>query len=519
MTKTAAKVVKTPLIRVAVYTRQSVDRSTDADFGSLEAQREAIEAYIKSQSLNGWIALPDRYDDAGYSGSNIERPAFKRLLEDVKNGKVDVIACYKIDRLSRSLLDFAEIIAVLEKYGVTFISVTQSFNSTTPTGALTLNILMSFAQFEREQISERTRDKIRATRQRGLWCGGHPFLGYDLCDGKLVVNAAEAGMVNEIFELYIKLGSISAVADETTRRGWRNKVHTTKAGRVMRGLPFDQNAINRILRSPLYNGRVPYKKETFPGVHAAIIDDKLWRAVQHQLTTNKTRSGADQRNKYAALLRGLICCGRCGAKMKTTYNVRGARSYHYYVCRTLTEPTPDRCTNHRVRADDIEKFVVERIREFARDPRVVAETITAVRAAHVAQRPEIQAEVARIAQRRQKIADERRNLIRAISVSPDAVDALTPQLVTLDQETEKLDARDAELRHQLVGIDTYDVKADDVQTALHRFDPIWDRLTLRERTRLLSLLIERIAFYAAEGEVRITFRSGGIKVLAAEGAT
>ena len=504
--------------RVAIYTRQSVDRSTEMELGSLQAQREAIAAYVKSQAGEGWFALPEKYDDGGFSGGTMERPAFQRMLADIRAGRIDIVACYKIDRLSRSLLDFAEIMRLFGDHGVTFVSVTQSFNTTTPMGTLTLNVLMSFAEFERQVIAERTRDKIAAMRRRGIWCGGHPLIGYDNVDGRLKVNEDEAIRVREIFALYLKLGSMSKVLVELDRRGWVNKTHVTKRGKVMRGKPFDLNALNRLLKSPLVVGRVPYRDEVHPGAHTAIVDENLWTAVQHQLATNRERAGADQRNKHGAVLRGIIHCARCGSRMINHFTTRGPKSWHFYVCPTLNNGSPKKCRGSRVPAGEIEKFVLDRIRGIARDPTIIAETILAVRAENERKKPELIGELNRIGIDLRKLDEERRNLVRAISVSPAAANSLGVRLGEIDERSEKLSARESELRREVATIDMFTVNADDVTAALSRFDPVWDQLIHQERARLLQLVIERINFDAAGGEVEIKFRDGGIEALAQGGA-
>src|SRR5271168_3576673 len=270
------------LVHCAVYTRKSSDEGLDKEFNTLDAQREAGEAYIKSQVQEGWTCLPDRYDDGGFTGANLERPALQRLLADIAAGKVQIVLVYKIDRLSRSLLDFAKMMDVFEQHGASFVAVTQQLNSATSMGRLLLNVLLSFAQFEREIIGERTRDKIAAARRKGKWSGGMPLLGYDVDPkgSKLVVNEAEAVRVRGIFELYLQHQALIPVVQELAQRGWLNKRWTTRKGQERGGKPFTKTALHRLLSNPLYSGRVKYKRERHAGEQAALVDPAVFDRVQ-----------------------------------------------------------------------------------------------------------------------------------------------------------------------------------------------------------------------------------------------
>ena len=269
-----------PKIRCAIYTRKSSEEGLEQEFNSLDAQRLAGESYIKSQEHEGWIALEDRYDDGGYSGGNMERPALTKLLEDIKEGQIDLVIVYKIDRLSRSLIDFLKMIEVFEKYNVNFVSVTQSFNTANSMGRLMLNVLLSFAQYEREITGERISDKIRASKEKGMWMGGYAVLGYKAVDKKLEIEPTEAIIVRSIYESFIKSGSVLATAKKVNKLGYTTKVCTYKSGRVVGGKPFDRNTIRDILENPLYIGKVKYKDKLYEGKHSPIIDDDLWNKVQ-----------------------------------------------------------------------------------------------------------------------------------------------------------------------------------------------------------------------------------------------
>jgi site-specific DNA recombinase len=292
-------------IRCAIYARKSTEERLDQEFSSLDAQRESAQAYIKSQASQGWIGLKTPYNDGGFTGGNMDRPALQRLLADIQAGAVDCVVVYKVDRLSRSLLDFARMMATFEQHHVAFVSVTQQFNTAHSMGRLMLNVLLSFAQFEREIISERTRDKIAAARRKGQWTGGLPLLGYDVDPrgSKLVVNAQEAEQVRTIFTLYLKCGGLLATVQELEKRGWKNKRWQTRQGHVRGGLPFTKGNLHHLLTNVVYRGKIRYKKEIHAGEHEALVDPTVWQQVQERLGRQKRRR---ERLPSQALLKGLL---------------------------------------------------------------------------------------------------------------------------------------------------------------------------------------------------------------------
>jgi len=287
------------MARCAIYTRKSTEEGLDQEFNSLNAQREAAEAYILSQRGEGLIALPERYDDGGFSGGNLERPALQRLLADIRASAVDCVVVYKVDRLSRSLIDFARIIEVLDNGRVSFVSVTQQFNTTNSLGRLTLNILLSFAQFEREIIGERTRDKMSASRRKGKWTGGHPVLGYDIDPrgGRLILNADEAHRVRAIFKLYLDYNAMLPVVREIDRRGWHTKQWVTKRGGIQGGKPFTKGRLYRLLTNLIYTGNVEFKGQVYDGEHEAILEAETWENVQQILHRNGRSGGIEVRKE------------------------------------------------------------------------------------------------------------------------------------------------------------------------------------------------------------------------------
>jgi site-specific DNA recombinase len=334
-------------------------------------QREAGEAYVKSQQHEGWLCLPDRYDDGGFSGGTTDRPAFQRLLSDVEDGKVDCILVYKIDRLSRSLMDFAKIIECLDRCQVSLVSVTQQFNTTTSMGRLTLNILLSFAQFEREIISERTRDKIAMARRKGKWTGGPPILGYDRekddRGSRLVVNEEEAERVRAIFQLYLEKGSLGATLAAIQASGTKTKRFQTTLGHWRGGLALEKSSLQKMLTNITYLGKISFKEDLFDGEHDAIVDENTWREVQKVLRQNGRNGSNVIRNKYGALLKGLLYCKPCKSAMIHTYTSKGNRQYRYYVCVNAQKRGWDNCPTKSIPAHEIERFVVDQIRAVGKD--------------------------------------------------------------------------------------------------------------------------------------------------------
>ena len=369
-------------VRCAIYGRKSVEERTATDFGSIEAQREACENFVKSQASLGWTALPTRYDDEGFTGANVDRPALARLLADIEAGNVDAVVVYKIDRLSRSIADFVRLMETFDRMGVAFVSVTQQFNTSTSVGRLTLNLLTVFAQFERETISERTRDKMRAARRRGKFTGGALLLGFDRApEGRrLVVNEAEADRVRAIFDLYLELRSLTAVVAEVRSRGWSTKSWVTKQDRTVPVRQMTRTYVAHLLKNPAYVGKVRIDGEVFLAEHSAIVEEKVFDAAQRLLGENARTGGRDVRNKHHMMLTGLIHCASCDRPMVPTYTKKRGRLFRYYVCRRTREEGWGACPTKSVPATQIEGLVVEQIRAIGRDPEVFEATLDAARA-------------------------------------------------------------------------------------------------------------------------------------------
>ena len=357
--------------RCAVYTRKSSDEGLEQSFNSLHAQRDACEAYVKSQLHEGWTALADAYDDGGISGGTMERPGLKRLLADIAAGLIDVVVVYKVDRLTRSLGDFARIVEQFDAAGVSFVSVTQAFNTTTSMGRLTLNVLLSFAQFEREVTGERIRDKIALSKAKGMWMGSVPPLGYDKGDHVLVPNEAEAETVRAIFRRYVELGSVHTLCAELERRGVVSKRHVTEKGRVLGGVALSRGALFHLLQNRHYLGEVVHKDQTHPGLHPAIVDEALFEAVQKRLAKNRVRRRKRTAKAAEHLLTGLLF-DQDGRRFSPTFSSgRTGRIHRYYVLAEVQQgregDTRDGAVR-RVGADALEAFVLAELRRLADRP-------------------------------------------------------------------------------------------------------------------------------------------------------
>jgi site-specific DNA recombinase len=452
-------------IRCAVYTRKSTDENLESDFNSLDAQREAAEAYIASQKAEGWVALETRYDDPAYSAATTDRPALQRLLVDIEAGEVDAVVVYKIDRLSRSLRDFGKLMEIFEQNAVAFVSVTQRFDTSSSVGKLTLNILMSFAEFERGITRERILDKIASAKKRGRHCGGVAILGFDTdrIMKRLVVNEDEAKLVKHIFTRFIETRSTMQLADELNRDGYKTKAYPTVTGKTIGGKPWTKAHLYALINNPKYIGKVEHKGTTYNGEHQALIDSSLWDAA-HKLLNENCAGRASTRNAATpALLKGIIKCATCRCSMGITYTRRKGRTYRFYLCSQAAKKGYGKCPLRSVSAGTIESATIGQVR-------------IALRA------PELIARVCREARLRE--AEE--------------VDRLR-------SEGNDVDAR---------ALETHALVENDVIDALKQFDRVWDSLFPSEQHRIVQLLIESIS--VAPDGIELRLRADGLKSLLAE---
>jgi site-specific DNA recombinase len=362
------------VLRCAIYTRKSTEEGLEMDYNTLDAQREAGEKYIEAMRHEGWRLIPDLYDDGGYSGGNMDRPALKRLLDDINAERIDIVVVYKVDRLSRSLMDFAKLVEVFDAHGCSFVSVTQHFNTKDSMGRLTLNILLSFAQFERELTGERIRDKFAASKMKGMWMGGPPPLGYDVADRKLVVNSEEAKLVGHIFERYIALKSTTLLKDELNRYKFKTKNYISRTGKPVGGQPFSTNTLLTLLRNRLYLAEVHHKGKYYPGQHQAIISHDVFNLAQNIIKQN---AGEKRKRTWSikspALLKGLIVCGGCEGAMSPTHTRKKNKHYHYYAINSYRQGLCEPCPVSRIPAGEIEAVVSGQLKAIFASPKIIVD--------------------------------------------------------------------------------------------------------------------------------------------------
>jgi site-specific DNA recombinase len=517
--RTEAKVVPGRTIRCAIYTRKSSEEGLAQEFNSLDAQRESAESFIASQKSDGWIALPERYDDGGFSGGNMDRPALDRLLVDIRAGRVDCVVVYKVDRLSRSLLDFARIMETFERHQISFVSVTQHFNTTHSMGRLTLNILLSFAQFEREIIGERIRDKIAAQRRKGKWAGGVPVLGYDIDRSgpspHLVVNQDEAPQVRHIFDLYLKHGTLLPTVQELNRCGIHNKRRTTVHGKVVGGKPFDKTSLYTLLTNPIYIGKIVHKSNVYDGEHEAIVPPLQFKKVADQMQGNRRAGNPEVRNRHGALLRGLLHCTCCGRAMVHTFAGKVGKKgqhYRYYVCTNSIKRGRGECPAGSLPAGEIERFVLEQVQAVAHDPELLADVLQEARA-------QSDGEI-------RKLEDERNDIIRVaarldaeirkIALTGSKDEANSARIADLYEKIRAGERRLSEINALVQERKDERINPADVTMALKDFEGVWRRLSPREQISLFALLIDQVAYDARKGTVTVRFHEAGFKALAGE---
>ncbi len=490
-------------VRCAIYTRKSTDENLDNDFNSLDAQRESAENYIRAQAQEGWLALPNRYDDGAFSGATMERPALQRLMADVRARKVDTIVVYKIDRLSRSLLDFAKLVEELEQCQVSLVSVTQQFNTTTSMGRLTLNILLSFAQFEREVIAERIRDKMAATRKKGKYVGGIPPLGYDVdrFNKRLVVNAQEAVLVRQVFRRYLELGCAVKLVQELNASGHTTKAWTTQKGALQPGQAWHKNYVYRMLRSPIYIGKVEYKGEVYAGEQDPIIDLTLWNQVQKAIAVPAKSRSNMARAETPGLLKGILRCGHCGTSMAVNFTERHGRQYRYYVCHNASQTAYENCPVKSVSAGIVEDLVKDRLRVVFRSPEVVRQTLDAIRSQQRDERQQIERELEKVREELAGVQTCGQQLVQSLKSTDTSF--VRGELERLDRKRVDLEGKQAELEEQLAELAAQNPSLVDVGTELAVLDSIWDNLFPGEQQRLVRMVVDQATLFTDRLELAL----------------
>ena len=480
------------VVRAAIYTRKSTSAGLEQDFNSLDAQRDACEGYIRSQAHAGWRVLPEAYDDGGFTGANIERPAFQRLLADAEAGRIDVVVVHRVDRLSRSLLDFASVMDRFARHGVAFVSVTQNFSTANAMGRLTLNMLMSFAEFEREMICERTRDKIAASRRRGKWTGGRLPYGYGVRDRKLIVNRVEALVVREAFDVYRATRSPLGVVRALTEKGWTPREQTARR----KGWRTDH--VLRMLKNPLYAGLIASGGELHEAEHEPLVSRETWESVQALLGARHDDSKPEARTRNPGfLLVGLLRCGSCGAALTPATARAHGKRYRYYTCGTRAKQGRNACPSRPLPAQALEGFVVDRIREATTGPAgraLAADVVAAIQAKLDREREDLAVErrglPARIAGAASEKARVVRNLQRTRNDASRA--ALEDQIGHLAGEQAAREQRLAAIDVGLATLDAAKVDADWIAAALRDFGNLWESMTPENRVRLVRAVVDRV---------------------------
>jgi site-specific DNA recombinase len=486
--------------RCAIYTRKSTSVGLEQEFNSLDAQREACLSYIQRQV--GWVAIGTSYDDGGFTGANTDRPAFQRLLQDVDAGRVDIVVVYKVDRLSRSLLDFAKVMERFNAAGTSFVSVTQNFSTADAMGRLTLNMLMSFAEFEREMISERTRDKIAAARRKGKWTGGSVPLGYSVVDKKLVVNELEAALVREIFALYHEHRSSLAVV-----RILNERRHTPRRN-AMSGLPrmpraWVTNDVLRILKNSVYAGYFTVGDEIVTAEHPPLIERSMFVRTQQLLAlATVTRKGAVRNPEY--LLRGIVRCARCGASFTSASTTKRGVTHRYYRCATRDKQGKQACAARPMTAGAIESYVIERLRDAVVGGDLAAEVTAAVEQRVTDVRKNLQVE-------RKMLPGQIASLSAELQRDTDSLQHLTgtarrpieARLQATGDQLARCEARLVAVETELHRLDEIEVEGAWVAECLSDFHRIWDVLTPQNRARLLRVVVERVELDEPANEVRV----------------
>ncbi len=497
-------------IRCAIYTRKSTSEGLDMDFNTLDAQREAAEYYIRAMQGEGWEALPNRYDDGGFTGANTERPALQRLLADIEAGAVDCIVVYKVDRLSRSLMDFANLLALFDKQQVTFVSTTQNFNTTNSMGRLTLNILLSFAQFEREMIAERTRDKMGAARKRGKWLGSRPCYGYygDREKKRLVVLEEEAERVRAIFGLYLRLGSVNAVAQRLNELGWEKKLYRTKAGREIGGGEWRDKDVHLVLRNPTYLGKVAFKGELYEGEHAAIVSETLFDRVQMTLSSKACGRGKRRGRNPDYLLQGIIYCGLCDQRITTTTGRgRKGETYRYYVCSKRGRKGRGGCAHPRLAAEELEQLVVDRVKARCTDPLLREEIVARMETGRTEASAAIEKERAAVVAAEAGLHAEGRRLMEAIGKDGTGPTGklLAERIGELEAQLDVLSTKRCTLDAQLRGLRAAVEQVRETVSIIEVFDTVWDEFEALERQDLVHLIVKRVTVNEPEGKLDLEF--------------
>ncbi len=508
-------------VRCAIYTRKSTTEGLDRDYNTLEAQRDGCLHYIESQVSLGWTVVPTRYDDGGFTGANLERPALQALLDDIERGQVDMVVVYKVDRLSRSLLDFARLMEQFEKKSIGFVSITQSFDTSTSMGRLILNVLLSFAQFEREMIAERTSDKIQAAKKRGKWTGGAVMLGYAVDKEKhgLVVAPEEAELVRLIFDLYQRLHSTLLVAQRLNKQGFTTKRHISGNGRVVGGRVWGKVAVHTILRNPIYVGKIRGKDgDLYRGEHEAIIPLEVFERVGEMLESRGHPHPARAAKPSRYLLAGILRCGPCKSAMIPSTTRKNGREYRYYRCLHSQDLGAEACPTGCISCDEVKQAVVDSVKAVAKRGEVqkrIVEHLFGGEGA-ITEAREIRT---RLEKRLIDLNAEATRLFDSFKGNAAGSKLMAARVGEVEAEADGVRTRIAELNERLRSLEEAQREAKKVTNILDAFDAVWSALVTIEKRQLLSLLMDHVTVDLAAGGLSIGFHDFAVPVARRQGAT
>ena len=491
-------------IRCAIYTRKSTEEGLEQEYNTLDAQRDSCEAYIQSQISRGWKILPTHYDDGGFTGANTERPAYNRLIADIKANLVDMVVVYKVDRLSRSLGDFANIMVLFEKHQVGFVSVTQYFDTSSSIGRMTLNILITFAQFEREMISERIRDKISRSRQKGKYMGGQPVLGYNVIDKKLIINKDEKYQIQQIFDFYLNGKSISSIVKTINEYGWTTKQWKTKRGKLSGGKIFNKQILYTILKNPIYIGKVRYHGQEFEGEHDGIISEEVFNNVQILLKNNRINQKNTDHTRIPSMLRGVLYCSSCGSRMVISYTKKKNKKYIYYTCLNAIKNGRSVCKNKSIPSHKMDKFVVQHIQKITTNPTFLTQFIDEYEKQRDVEIENISTEINGFTLKLASYQIERDRLLQV-------GDQLNANEIM--EHIRKSSHRLEFLQSKKIALESSNLNAGDITVILNKFFPIWDQLKIDEQNAVLDKLFEQIFWDSDAESIDFNFSPMGIQLL------
>ena len=509
-------VKRTEIIRCAKYLRVSTVGQDHGEFTSVENQDEACEACITSLKTEGCVSIPEPYSDVGVSGATLDRPGLNRLIADIKSGLVDRVVVYKLDRLSRSLADFMKLVEIFDAHDVALASVTQPFNTGDTTGRLMLNILLSFAQFERETIADRTRDKIRAARRKGFWTGGSPPLGYDVHPqgGSLIVNLAEAEQVQEIFRHYLRLKSLQKTCAFLAQRGLTLKSWTTRNGHQRGGGAFTKPSLRRLLTNPIYIGRITCGDEVHDGQHDGIVPTDLFEDVQSLLDENRRTRGAATRNMHGFLLRGRTTCSACGASRIASTTRKGSRAYKYYVCSSAQRNGYESCPCPSVPAYKLEGLIIDQIRAIGQDQALQDHVLKAAQTRHEEAQQQLENDLGRATKKRSTTRDEIKGLLKTLADGTVTGTSIASRIAELETTLETVNHKVTDFQAQIDSHSQICPDPSDLSESLLVFDEIWEVLLPAEQERVNGLMIDTIDYDGTT--LGIEFSPAGVRLLSEE---